>query len=411
MRDYTPRIAFFTDSFHETNGVARTSRELAAYARAAHFPFLSVHPGPQTAHLRRGSYETFEVASSRTVLHLEHDMCFDLLFLRHLRSLRKAVAAFDPDAIHVTGPGHCGILGALLAHESGVPMVASWHTNVHEYGARRMANSLNRLPALWNNALSARAERWSLELAIRFYRLARMAFAPNPELVELLRQRAGCPVHLMERGIDCQLFTPSRRLGAEDVFTIGYVGRLSAEKNVRLFAALDQSLRQQGLTRYRFLIVGEGSERAWLRQHLPSAELPGLLHGDALANAYAKMDAFVFPSETDTYGNVVQEAMASGVPCVVSAHGGPQYVIEPGQTGFVARDLKAYTSAVLHLASDAGLQSRMSLAAREAALLRGWSAVFDRLYAAYRAGFQSGLLRPSTGRNQRPVMPRRPRTA
>ncbi|MEI9814769.1 MAG: glycosyltransferase [Acidobacteriota bacterium] len=339
MRDFTPRVAFFTDSFHEANGVARTSREFASYARSAFFPFLAVHPGPKAAHLRRGQYEEIELASSRRILRLEHDLTFDLLFPRHLNSLQRKVAAFEPDVIHVTGPGHVGLLGAMVAYRLGVPLVASWHTNVHEYGARRLSKVLANMPASWTGGLVRQAEARSLDLTVRFYRLARLLFAPNPELTTMLAERTGRTVHPMERGIDCDLFSPVRREPGSRPFTIGYVGRLSVEKKVRLLVDLDVALRAAGLANYRFLIVGDGSERNWLMEHLPEAQFPGLLRGEALSAAYANMDAFVFPSETDTYGNVVQEAMASGVPCIVSACGGPQYLIDPSM-GFVAPDVE-----------------------------------------------------------------------
>lgn len=389
-RNQTPRVAFFTDSFHEANGVALTSRQFASFARARYYPFFSVHAGPKTEHFKRGTFETFELANSNTLLHLEHDLRFDLKFWRHRQPLRKALAAFEPDIVHVTGPGHLGMLGALLAHDLKVPLVASWHTNVHEFGASRLRKALGRVPGA--GVASRVIERASLDLTVRFYKLAKMGFAPNPELVEMLRNRTGKPVHLMQRGIDTDAFSPAHRPEGDRPFTIGYVGRLSAEKNVRLFVEIDAALRQAGLSNYRFLIAGEGSERAWLRDHLPGAELPGLLRGDALAAAYASMDAFVFPSETDTFGNVILEAMASGVPVVVSAHGGPKFLVRENETGFVADRPQTYASAIAALLADPTRLAAMREAARESAKGRGWHAVFEGVYTCYREALQSGIL-------------------
>ena len=392
MKEFTPRVAFFTDSFHESNGVARTSREFAGYARASFFPFLAVYPGCQTAHFRRGSYEAFELAPSRAALELEHDLTFDILFFRHARRLRRILTAFEPDLIHITGPGHCGMLGAILAHNLGIPLVASWHTNVHEYGARRIARSLRRLPAPMQRVLEQQIEERSLDLTLRFYRLAKLLFAPNLELCAVLHERTDKTVHLMERGIDCDLFTPARRTPNKRPFTIGYVGRLSAEKNVRLLVPLERKLRETGLRDYRFQIVGDGSERAWLQEHIVQGVFPGLLHGESLASAYANMDVFVFPSETDTYGNVVKEALASGVPCVVSGRGGPRFLIEPGHTGLIASSLEDYVLAVLGLQADAARLDHMRANARAVALTRSWSTVFDSVYHAYRIGFKDRTL-------------------
>jgi glycosyltransferase involved in cell wall biosynthesis len=116
------------------------------------------------------------------------------------------------------------------------------------------------------------------------------------------------------------------------------------------------------------------------------------MHGEELSAAYANMDVFVFPSETDTYGNVVQEAMASGVPCVVSAHGGPQFLVEPENTGFVAHNTAAYAEGVLRLARNPELHRRMRSAACQWAQDRSWGVVFAGVYDAYRAAFQNGVL-------------------
>lgn len=408
-RGSAPRIAFFTDSFHEANGVALTSRQFAAFARSHFYPFFSVHTGPRTAYWKRGPFETYELAPTSAVLRLEHDLAFDLLFFRHRRKLRDAVAAFEPDLVHITGPGHSGMLGAMIAYDLGVPLVASWHTNVHEFGARRLRKVLGWAPGWAPGSLASAAERKALDLTVRFYRLAKLIFAPNPELVAMLGARTGRRVHLMQRGIDTDFFTPERRRAGERPFTIGYAGRLSAEKNVRLLAALHAELQRVGVRDHRFLVVGEGSERAWLREHLPQADLPGLLRGDDLANAYANMDVFVFPSETDTFGNVILEAMASGLPVVVSAQGGPKFLVEEGASGFVAQDARQFAGAVAGLYRDRQRQVRMRDAARQNALGRSWGAVFEGVYRSYAAAFGEGVL----ARRERPESPvvMRPRAA
>jgi len=387
-----PRVAFFTDSFHETNGVALTSREFSKFAKAHFYPFFSVHAGPETRHWRRGSFETYELGLSKMRLGLEHDLAFDLLFLRHVRKLETALRSFQPDLVHVTGPGHVGMLGAIVAQRLGVPLVASWHTNVHEFGARRLQQILATAPTIVRNRAAHFAERTSLALTARFYRLAKIIFAPNPELCEMLGARCNRPVHPMHRGIDCELFNPGRRRADDRPFVVGYVGRMSAEKNVRILAAVETLLRQRGMKNYEFCIVGEGSERAWLEQNLSSAVFRGLLKGDVLADAYAQMDVLLFPSETDTFGNVVLEAAASGVPALVSAGGGPKYLVEDGVTGFVTSSAEHYADAIVRLANSKELRAEMGEAARDAVRLRSWNAVFEAMYQNYREGCAQGLL-------------------
>jgi glycosyltransferase involved in cell wall biosynthesis len=130
-------------------------------------------------------------------------------------------------------------------------------------------------------------------------------------------------------------------------------------------------------------VVGDGSEREWLQANLKRAEFPGVLKGEALARAYANMDLFVFPSHTDTFGNVVLEAFASGVPVVVTSSGGPKYLVEQGVTGYAAADDAAFIAAVKSILADAELHGKMRVAAREYALSLGWDAVFEKVYETY----------------------------
>ena len=134
----------------------------------------------------------------------------------------------------------------------------------------------------------------------------------------------------------------------------------------------------------RFLIVGHGSEEASLRANLHHADFAGVLRGADLARAYANMDLLVFPSHTDTFGNVVLEALASGVPAIVTPDGGPKFIVREGATGFVAED-NAFASAIAMLARDRTLLAKMRASAREHALTCSWDAVFDRVYAGYQA--------------------------
>lgn len=389
-----PRVAFFTDSFHEVNGVALTSREFARFAQERGYPFLSVHTGPETLHWAEGDFETFELKNSGALLQLDTNLSFDLLFLRHFARLQKALKRFHPDLVHVTGPGHCGLLGTMLAYYLGIPLAASWHTNVHEFAARRLDRLLSIFPARLRRSACRIAEHTSLDLTAQFYCLARLLFAPNPELVDMLDGRTGRPTHLMLRGINTGLFSPDSRERLDHDLVIGYVGRLSAEKNVRKLAEVERGILEAGVQNYRFLIVGEGAERQWLESNLTRRELPGILRGKDLARAYASMDVFVFPSETDTFGNVVLEAMSSGVPPIVSAAGGPKYLVQPGVNGYLATTTDEFVAAVLNLQRDADLRKRMGEDARQSASAFSWSAVFEGVYEQYNAAFVSGLLSP-----------------
>ena len=387
-----PRVAFFPDSFHEVNGVAHTSRNFAAYAQRHRLPFLCIRAGARAAS-SAGDLVTLDLPRSRGSIRMEKDLEFDPLFARHARTIRRALDDFQPDLIHITGPSELGILGAWFSWRLRIPLAASWHTNVHEYAGRRLHWLTRHLPRGVGSRFERSVEHGSLWASTRFYRLARVLYAPHPELCALLEAKSGRPCRLMQRGVDTELFSPSRRTRptSDRTLVLGYVGRLSIEKNVALLPRVEQHLMARGVADFRFLIVGHGSEEAALRTGLRSAEFAGILRGEDLARAYANMDVLVFPSHTDTFGNVVLEALASGVPAIVTPHGGPRHIIEQGRTGFVAPppgasiadEAEAFAAAIVNLAHDLDLRLSMGSAARSHALSCSWDAVFDKVYRGY----------------------------
>ena len=218
----------------------------------------------------------------------------------------------------------------------------------------------------------------------RFYSAAQVLFAPNPELCSLLERATGRSCRLMPRGVDAELFHPGRRTrNPEDpVRILGFVGRLSIEKNIGLLVQIQQELDRMGVTNARFVIVGHGGDEGWLREHLARAEFTGVLHGESLASAYANMDLFVFPSHTDTFGNVVLEALASGVPAIVTRDGGPKTIVRDGETGRIVPD-DQFAAAIAAVLADPALLARMRQAGRACALNANWDSVFEGVYAAY----------------------------
>ncbi len=306
-------------------------------------------------------------------MRVEKDLEFDLLFWRHTEAIERELRRFQPQVIHITGPSELGFFGAYFAWKLGVPLVASWHTNVHEYLARRTGRFERQIE---------RATWWAM---MKFYGSAKALFAPNAELCAMLKAGTGLPCHLMERGVDTALFTPGRRTRGTDepVLRLGYVGRLSVEKNVALLPRLAVELQAMGVA-VEFFIVGQGNEEESLKRKLPRATFAGVLRSEALAKAYAEMDVLVFPSHTDTFGNVVLEALASGVPAVVTPDGGPKFIVQDGVTGFVVEDA-GFAGAVACLAKDTELLRGVRAAARTYALGCSWDAVFDRVYGVYGA--------------------------
>lgn len=381
------RVAYFPDSFHEVNGVAHTSRSFVAYAMRRELPFLCIRAGTRAEAVEEtGGVRTLELGRSRVAVRIEKDLKFDAIFWRHSDEIALELERFRPDVIHVTGPSELGLFGAYFARRLGIPLAASWHTNLHEYAARRMGWLSPHLSRRSMAKAQQGVEASALWLTAQFYRQAEVLFAPNRELCAMLERVTGRPSNLMQRGVDTELFTPERRTrrANDGRLVLGYVGRLSIEKNVALLARVERELAARGVRGVEFVIAGHGGEEAALRRALVRARFAGVLRGDALATAYADMDLLVFPSHTDTFGNVVLEALASGVPAVVTPDGGPKYIVADGVTGFVAAD-DGFSAAIASVAQSPVRLGQMRAAARAAALMCGWDAVFDRVYEGYAA--------------------------
>ena len=370
----------FTDSFHELNGVGTLSREFVNFAQRNNLTFCCVYGGASTQAKREGSLLRLQLKRSSASFPVDQGLYCDPLLSRYRNRVLDQLRSFDPDIIHITGPGDMGILGFWVSHSLKRPLAASWHTNLHEYAARRLEKMFSFAPCPLRNRVTSAAESQILRALMSFYGLAHFIFAPNVAMVDMLQAWTQRPSYRMSHGVDFIRFSPTRRAGTNECFQIGYVGRLTPEKNVRSFAELERRLVAAGQTNFRMLLVGDGSEREWLQRNLRFADLPGVLLGDSLAAAFAGMDAFVFPSGTDTFGLVVLEAMASGVPVIVGKQAGARVEVSDGVAGFVADD---FTEGVLRLMSCGSLRRRMGEEARRFAVSKGWCGVFEDVYRTY----------------------------
>jgi len=381
-----PRVALFADTFHEVNGAARTCREWHAFARRRELPFLCVRWGRAPQLVEEGPVHTLDLVRSQWAFPVDPDLRFDPWFYRELAHMETVLEQFRPDVIHVTSPGDLGILGAILASRRKARLALSWHTNLHEFAARRVTQMLSWFPGGARASLASSVERFVMDRVCWFFGRGALIFAPNPELIDILRTRTGKPVFPMGRGIDTELFHPARRTRTDCDLVVGFVGRLMPEKNLRLLPRVEAALRAAGVPEVRFQITGSGSEREWLERNLPRATLTGVLKGEPLAQAYANMDIFAFPSCTDTFGNVVQEALASGVPAVVTDAGGPRFIVREGRSGFIAANDDEFCARIVLLAQNEQLRRDMGAAARRQVEAQSWDRVFEEVYDGYARG-------------------------
>lgn len=377
------RVAFFPDGFHEIDGVAVVARQYEAFARRNNQAFLMVHAGPSDEVSQDGSVRRVQLQRSKVRFALDRAHDFDLLFTRHAKKVTALLEEFHPDVIQITGPSDVGILGMLMAHNLSIPLAAFWQTNLPLYAGKRAGKSMSFLHGSLAGPAAQMAERFSSAAVNRFYKVPRMLFAPNPEIVSDLARATGKVCSTMGHGVDAAAFNPGHRDREDDLLTIGYVGRLTAEKNVRWLAALEEHLLKNKSLPFRIVVVGEGAEETWLRANLKCAEFKGVLRGEALARAYANMDLFAFPSETETFGLVVLEALASGVPAVVTSRGGPKYTVRHDVTGYIAEDLAEFCESVRMLMVDPVVRTAMGNAGRKFAEESSWDRAFEGIYSAY----------------------------
>ncbi len=380
-----PRVALFADTFHEANGAANFLRRLVDFAEANNYPFLCVRAGDETKCFQDGSVTFLDLKRGRMSIPLDGALKFDPFHWKHRKLVGKTLTEFAPDIIHITGLNDISQLGISYAHFRKIPAIASWHTNAHEYAADRLVSVIPFISTNAKQKIGKVVEKTVFYGLMRLYFMAQMQLAPNEELVAEIGRLTHRPSFLLGRGVDTEFLSPGKRRRDDDVFNIGFVGRLRPEKNVRLFAELDKALQKAQIEDYRFSIVGDGGERNWLENNLKNANFTGEIRGEELAETIANMDLFVFPSLTDAFGNVVLEAMSAGVPAVVMSKGGQKYLIENGVNGFIA-DEKDFIKTVVQIMENRNQLPEKGKAARRFALLNSWEAIFEKAYKFYEQG-------------------------
>ena len=308
----------------------------------------------------------------------------DLCHLVPDRRILSLAASRKYDVINVVAPGTMGMQGMWVARRLKIPAVAMYTTGLAEYAGHRVSHALATLGGARRPAVTA-AESLGWWVMRRFYSHRngfREVLAPTRQIMDEVRPRLDAPLAVLGRGVDTELFTPApaeSRRGRATGPVILYSGRLHrGEKGLDGFNEILEAIPE-----VRLLVVGDGPHRMELERDFGSrAHFTGRLSGEALAAAYRQADLFVFPSKHDTFGQVVMEAMATGLPVVVTDEGGPQELVDHGVTGFVADD-DAFVPRVRQLVHSAELRTAMGRNARAAAEARNWTCIFDDLMDHY----------------------------
>ncbi len=308
------RILVATDAWHpQVNGVVRTLAMMAEAARTL---------GAEVSFLTPESFRTFALPSYRDLR----------LALPFSAKISRLIAEARPDSIHIATEGPIGWLVRRYCRKHGLPFTTSFHTRFPEYISARLP-----IPESWIWAVL----RW-------FHAPSQAVMAATPALATELRNRGFRNVVLWPRGVDAGLFHPRAVDLALPRPVFLCVGRVAVEKNLEAFLELDLPGSK--------VIVGDGPARASLARKYPQAVFLGARQGEALAQAYAGADVFVFPSKTDTFGLVLLEALASGVPVAAFPVTGPRDVIGTAPVGALNEDLRLACLAALRVSPQACLE-------------------------------------------------------
>jgi phosphatidylinositol alpha 1,6-mannosyltransferase len=366
------KVVYFTESLlPHVDGVSRTLAQLFGFLerRGVDFrvysPFVPGAEVPWSGRVRATRFVRFPLYPDYRVT------------LPALGGIARELEEWGPQLVHLVSPTPMASRAQGWARKRGIPVVSSFHTHFvsyfRYYGVPRL-------------------EGFGWRMLRRFYEKCDRVYAPSDSIIAELAEHGITNTELWSRGIDLARFSPGHRsaelraLAGADPSTpiLLMVSRLVKEKDMADLVEMDRILRQRG-NKYRMVLVGDGPMRGELEGAMPDAYFAGHQSGDALARWYASGDVFVFPSTTETFGNVVLEAQASGLPTVVVDRGGPPDLVKPGSTGFIARanDPADLAARVEPLLRDAGERARMGLLARDAARERDWAAINGRLLESY----------------------------
>ncbi|WP_427923733.1 glycosyltransferase family 4 protein [Streptomyces sp. cg40] len=286
------------------------------------------------------------------------------------RRVAAAITEHRADIVHLASPFILGVRGMAAAARLGIPAVAVYQTDLAGYARTYVGAGES---TAWRRIRSVHAA-------------ADRTLAPSSAALGDLEAHGVPRVRLWPRGVDTERFRPEyrdealrRELAPNGELIVGYVGRLAPEKQIELLAGVC------GIEGVRVVVVGDGPSQPHLTEALPGAVFLGRRTGDELARIFASLDIFVHTGPFETFCQTVQEAMASGVPVVAPAAGGPLDLVAHGRTGFLfpPRDESAVTDAVRTLAADPALRAEYGTAARAMVEGRTWAAVGDQLIAHY----------------------------
>lgn len=368
------RITLATETFFpQVNGVSRTLEQLVAFLNDSGDQIQLLAPrykqgAPQSSALSAiHAYPAWQLPFYREI-HLP---------LCRGRTVQSHIAQFNPDLVHVATEGPLGYKTLRVAKAMRLPLVTSYHTNFSQYMQSYGAAILSG--GLWKYL------RW-------FHNSGECTLCPSQSIRDILIEKRFTNLTVWGRGVDCRRFSPEKRsqetrrqLGvAPDERLLAYAGRIANEKNLAMLIEAFETLPETAKT--KLVLIGDGPLREKLQHRSDRRVLfPGYKHGEELAALYASSDLFVFPSLTETFGNVMLEAMAAGLPVLAYNVPGPKDVVQHGRTGALVDEVSsaALAEALMKLLAEPDTLAAMAPAARRHAESQTWPAVNAVVRNAY----------------------------
>lgn len=373
------RVAFFTGNYnHIPDGVSRTLNRVVGFLEQKQVPVLVFGPTVDNPPMQHAG-ELVAVPSIPIPGRGEYQMSLGLPGKQ-----RRQLEEFAPTIVHVATPDLLGRKALNWGIKHGIPVVATYHTHFSSYLKYYRLHALEQ--GLWRYLR-------------RFYSKCAEVYVPSQSMIDVLEEQGiSGNLKLWERGVETHRFHPRNRnldwrrkygIGDEEI-VICYVSRLVWEKAPDVYANVLSALTDQEYP-VRALVAGDGPAKDGLKAMLPgNAVFTGHLEGDELPKAYACSDIFLFPSDTETFGNVTLEAMASGIPTICADATGSRTLVKHGITGFLADsgNVETFTQVTKTLVQDTDLRTRMGQAARQAAEPYDWEEVLNRLLNYYHGVLQ-----------------------
>ena len=371
------KIAIFTDTFvPDVNGVAKTLKRFTDYLSSKGYEYRVFAPKSASQSLYSSDIHRFK--SLPFFLYPEIRLA-----LPNMLHVRDELLQFKPDIIHVATPFNVGLCGLHYAKKLNIPLVGSYHTDFDKYLEYYDLQFLTKV--LW------RYMGW-------FHRPMRKIFVPSIDTLENLKKHGFVNLDIWPRGIDCNAFHPNLNPNAirnkyqiKEKYILLYVGRIAPEKDVLLLPDIHEQLPDNIKDDVHWLIVGEGpSKEELMSKAIGNMTFTGFLSGPDLAHVYAGSDLFVFPSPTETFGNVVLEALASGTPAICANAGGVRTIVKDKQTGLLCgeKNITHFASAIAELLLDRRKRTEMSLNGRQYALTQTWDSIFEALLTNYEVAIE-----------------------